>query len=150
MANILQKLLTMGEGRQLRAYEGRVERVNELEPSIKSLSDTQLAAKTVEFRERLENGEDLEALLPEAFAVTREASVRALGMRHFDGGPTGPVAIRSALEEWPFCCSFHGPLGLHFLKAYLAATAPGKVLVNFPIAFQAPIEVGGRPCTARQ
>jgi len=56
MANFLQKLLTLGEGRQLRGYEQVVGRINELESSIQALSDTQLVAKTVEFRERLANG----------------------------------------------------------------------------------------------
>jgi preprotein translocase subunit SecA len=84
MVNILQKLLTLGEGRQLRGYEELVVRVNELEPDLKSLSDLDLARKTVEFRERIERGEDLKSLLTESFSVTREASIRALGMRHFD------------------------------------------------------------------
>jgi len=93
MANFFQKLLTIGEGRQLRVYENRVIRVNELEPSIQALSDTELAAKTVEFRERIERGEDTDSLLPEAFAVTREASVRALGMRHFDVQLVGGMVL---------------------------------------------------------
>ncbi len=84
MANFLQKLLTIGEGKQVRVYEGRVTRINELEPGIKALSDSELARKTVEFRERLEQGEPLPDLQMEAFAVAREAGVRALGMRHFD------------------------------------------------------------------
>ncbi len=84
MANFLQKLLTFGEGKQVRIYEGRAARINEIEPEIKALSDSELAHKTVEFRERLEAGEPLEDLQIEAFAVTREASMRALGMRHFD------------------------------------------------------------------
>ncbi|NTU70580.1 MAG: preprotein translocase subunit SecA [Coriobacteriia bacterium] len=84
MANFLQKLLTLGEGKQVRVYEGRVARINEIEPQIQALSDVDLAAKTIEFRERLERGESLDDIQIEAFAVTREASVRALGMRHFD------------------------------------------------------------------
>ena len=73
MANFLTKLLTLGEGRQLRGYEQVVVRINEFESSIKALSDSELTAKTAEFRERLDNGEELNSLLPEAFAVTREA-----------------------------------------------------------------------------
>lgn len=61
-----------------------VERVNSLEPEIQALADAELAGKTIEFRQRLDNGEELDALMPEAFAVVREAAVRALGMRHFD------------------------------------------------------------------
>ena len=77
MANFLTKLLTMGEGKQLRVFENRLDGINALEPEMQALSDTQLAAKTVEFRQRLEDGETLDDLLPEAFAVTREASVRS-------------------------------------------------------------------------
>ena len=84
MANFLTKLLTMGEGKQLRVFEQRVVEINALEPEIQALSDTQLAAKTVEFRQRLADGESLDSMLHEAFAVCREASVRVLGMRHFD------------------------------------------------------------------
>ena len=84
MANFLQKLLTLGEGKQVRVYEGRVVRINEIEDGIKALSDSELQRKTIEFRERIERGESLAELQIEAFAVTREASVRALGMRHFD------------------------------------------------------------------
>ena len=96
MANIFQKLLTMGEGKQLRVFEQRVGGINALEPEMQALSDTQLAAKTVEFRERLENGEALDDLLPEAFAVVREASVRALGMRHFDVQLIGGMVLNAA------------------------------------------------------
>jgi len=95
MANFLQKLLTMGEGKQLRAFEQRVDAINALEPEVQALTDTQLAAKTVEFRERLENGEALDDLLHEAFAVVREASVRALGMRHFDVQLIGGMVLNA-------------------------------------------------------
>jgi len=97
MVNILQKLLTFGEGKQLRGYEGLVVRINELEPEIQALTDEQLAAKTVAFRERLDNGEDLDALLVESFAVTREASVRALGMRHFDVQLIGAMVLNDGM-----------------------------------------------------
>ena len=93
MASFFQKLLTIGEGRQLRVYENRVTRVNELEPGIKALSDSALAGKTIEFRERIERGEETDSLLPEAFAVAREASVRALGMRHFDVQLVGGMVL---------------------------------------------------------
>jgi hypothetical protein len=66
------------------------------------------------------------------------------GMRHFDNEPAGPDAARGRLDEWPFCCSFHGPLGLHFLKGYLAAGSERGVLVNFPLDFTAPVVSGGR------
>jgi preprotein translocase subunit SecA len=70
-----------------------VERINVLEPTVQKLSDASLAAKTGEFRQRLEQGEELNALLPEAFAVVREASRRVLGMRHFDVQLVGGIAL---------------------------------------------------------
>jgi len=97
MANILQKLLTLGEGKQLRAYESVVQRVNEFEPAIEPLSDSDLARKTIEFRERIERGEELGELLPEAFAVTREASRRVLGMRHFDVQLIGGMVLNDGM-----------------------------------------------------
>ncbi|TLM82049.1 MAG: preprotein translocase subunit SecA, partial [Actinobacteria bacterium] len=97
MVNILQKLLTLGEGRQLRVYENQVGQVGAFEPDLEKLTDEQLAAKTVEFRERIERGEDLGALLPEAFAVTREASKRVLGMRHFDVQLIGGMVLNDGM-----------------------------------------------------
>ena len=95
--NILQKLLTLGEGKQLRAYESLVTRINELEGDFESLTDEQLAAKTVEYRQRLERDEDLQSLLPEAFATTREASRRTLGMRHFDVQLIGGMVLNDGM-----------------------------------------------------
>lgn len=80
--NIL-KLLN-GNEREIARFRKIVDKINALEPSIKALSDEQLRAKTDEFRQRLSNNETLDDLLPEAFAVVREASVRTLGLRHFD------------------------------------------------------------------
>ncbi len=65
------------------------------------------------------------------------------GALHFDADSTGPIATRGKPEEWPWCCSFHGPLGLHFLKAYLAAGADRGIWVNFPVDFGAPIHAAG-------
>jgi preprotein translocase subunit SecA len=95
--NILQKLLTFGEGKQLRVYEDLVVRVNELEPDFEGLTDEQLAGKTVEFRERVERGEDLASLIPESFAATREASRRTLGMRHFDVQLIGAMVLNDGM-----------------------------------------------------
>ncbi len=97
MANILTKLLTLGESKQLRRYEERVVEINDLEPSIKRLSDSELTAKTVEFRSRLEQGETLDDLLPEAFAVVREAALRTLGMRHFDVQLIGGMVLHEGM-----------------------------------------------------
>jgi preprotein translocase subunit SecA len=78
------KTLFDGNEREIARLRRTVEKVNALEAQTASLSDEQLAAKTAEFRERLEKGETLDAILPEAFAVVREAGKRTVGMRHFD------------------------------------------------------------------
>ena len=80
----LTKLFGSRNSRLLKAMQRDVERINALEPTVAALSDDALRAKTAEFKNRLSQGEDLEKLLPEAFAVVREASKRTLGMRHFD------------------------------------------------------------------
>jgi preprotein translocase subunit SecA len=82
--SVFHKILRAGEGRTLKRLEQRVIDVNALEPEYEALSDDQLAAKTIEFRERFDQGEDLDDLLPEAFACVREAAKRTVGMRHFD------------------------------------------------------------------
>ncbi len=84
MINILKKIFGTRNERILRVLWREVKKINELEPDISKLSDAQLQAKTAEFKERLQKGASLNALLPEAFAVVREASRRTLGMRHFD------------------------------------------------------------------
>ncbi|MDP2232456.1 MAG: preprotein translocase subunit SecA, partial [Actinomycetota bacterium] len=93
MANLLTKLFTLGEGRQLRRFESVVDRINELEPSMQALDDVALRQRTVEFRERLDAGEEFNLLLPEAFATCREAAVRSLGMRHFDVQLVGGMVL---------------------------------------------------------
>lgn len=70
--------------KELKVCQGYVDKINALEPEISGLSDARLCAKTQEFRLRLTKGETLDDLLPEAFAVVREASRRVLGLRHFD------------------------------------------------------------------
>ncbi|MFA5843222.1 MAG: preprotein translocase subunit SecA [Coriobacteriia bacterium] len=97
MVNILAKLLTLGEGRQLRGFEGTVSRVCEFEPEMHSLDDAALARKTVEFRERLERGEELDDLIPESFAACREAALRALDMRHFDVQLIGGMVLHRGM-----------------------------------------------------
>lgn len=79
--------------REVRRYRGVVTEINRLEPEVKALSDEALRAKTEEFRERLNQEETLDDLLPEAFAVVREASTRVLGMRHFDVQLIGGMAL---------------------------------------------------------
>lgn len=84
MVNFLTKIFGSRNDRLIRQYRRKVAVINKLEPEMKALTDEQLKAKTVEFRQRLADGASLDSLLPEAFAVVREASFRVLGMRHFD------------------------------------------------------------------
>ncbi len=84
ISNIVKKIFGSRNDRLVKAKLKIVKSINELENDIKALDDAALKAKTQEFRECLENSETLESLIPEAFAVVREAGVRALGMRHFD------------------------------------------------------------------
>jgi len=84
VANWLAQLFGSRNQRLLHGYNKSVARTNALEDSFKALSDEQLKGKTEEFRQRLSSGEDLDQLLPEAFAAVREAARRTLGMRHFD------------------------------------------------------------------
>ncbi len=95
MINLLGKIIGTRNERILRKIWKNVKKVNELEPSIQSLTDSQLQAKTAEFKERLQKGESINDLLPEAFAVVREASHRTLGMRHFDVQLIGGIVLHS-------------------------------------------------------
>jgi preprotein translocase subunit SecA len=90
---VLKKIFGSKYERDLKAAQPLVEHINSLEPSISKLSDEQLKAKTPEFKQRLERGESLEDLLPEAFAVVREVSKRVLNMRHFDVQLIGGVVL---------------------------------------------------------
>ena len=89
----LSKLLTMGEGKQLKRYQAIVDTINGLEASIKPKTDAELRAFSDSLRERAAAGEDTAALLPEAFAAVREASVRTTGLRHFDVQLIGGMAL---------------------------------------------------------
>ncbi len=84
MFSLLKKIFGSSNDRLLKQLRRHVAQINALEPQMQALSDEQLQAKTVSFRERLAAGETLDQLLPEAFAVVREAGVRVFGMRHFD------------------------------------------------------------------
>jgi len=79
-----RKLFGTSDERAIKRMQPLVARINSLEAGLKDLSDAELQAKTPEFKERIDNGESLDKLLPEAFAVCREASVRVMGMRHYD------------------------------------------------------------------
>ncbi len=95
ITKFLTKIFGSRNQRLLKTYGRNVERINALEPSIKALSDDALRAKTDEFRKRFGAGETLDDLLPEAFAVVREASVRALRMRHFDVQLLGGMVLHA-------------------------------------------------------
>jgi preprotein translocase subunit SecA len=84
LVKLLTKVFGSRNDRTLRRMRKAVEQINQMEPDMEKLSDDELKAKTNEFRARLEKGEVLENLLPEAFAVVRESSKRVFGMRHFD------------------------------------------------------------------
>ncbi|MDA8420452.1 MAG: preprotein translocase subunit SecA, partial [Pseudomonadota bacterium] len=84
VVSLLNKVFGSRNSRLIKQMMRDVARVNALEPDVAALTDTALGAKTIEFRNRFGRGESLDDLLPEAFAVVREASKRALGMRHFD------------------------------------------------------------------
>ena len=93
MVKIVEKLLRAGEGRILKKLEGIAAQVNALEDGFADLTDEELKQETAKFRERLEDGETLDDLLPEAFAAVREASKRTLGKRHFDVQIMGGAAL---------------------------------------------------------
>src|SRR4051812_948587 len=82
--SILERALRMGEAKQFKAYSKRVERINDWEPELQESSDEELKEQFAELRERAKEGEDLDELLPEAFALTREVGRRQMQMRHFD------------------------------------------------------------------
>jgi preprotein translocase subunit SecA len=93
--SILDRALRLGEGRQFKSFARRVERINAWEPEFEALDDAALRARADALRERARNGESLDELLPETFAVVRETSRRTLGMRHFDVQLIGGMVLHS-------------------------------------------------------
>jgi len=93
MASLLKKLFGDSNEREIKRLMKTVQQIEALEPSMKALSDRELREKTAEFKNRHISGESLDELLPEAFAVVREASVRTLGMRHFDVQMLGGIVL---------------------------------------------------------
>ena len=110
ISRLLRAIFGSRNDRLLKSYAKTVVRINALEPEIAALSDAALAAKTVEFKQRVANGEELDAVLPEAFAVVREAAKRTLEMRHFD-------------------VQLLGGMVLHYGKIAEMRTGEGKTLV---------------------
>jgi len=95
IGTLLKKIVGSKNERELKRMQPVVEFINSLEPQMAALSDEALAGKTVEFRQRLGRGEALDDLLPEAFAVVREAGKRVLGMRHFDVQLIGGMVLHA-------------------------------------------------------
>src|SRR5881396_1722496 len=110
ISNILTKIFGSRNERLLKQYAQVVERVNALEPEIAALSDEELKAKTAVFKQRVADGEELDSVLPEAFAIVREAGKRTLQMRHFD-------------------MQLIGGMALHYGKIAEMRTGEGKTLV---------------------
>lgn len=95
ISTLLTKIIGSRNDRTLKALRKIVKQINAMEPQFEALSDPELQAKTAEYRQRLEQGETLEQLLPEAFATVREASRRVFGMRHFDVQLIGGMVLNS-------------------------------------------------------
>ncbi len=95
LQNFLTRIFGSRNERLLKSYRKSVEQINALEPKIMALGDAELAGRTAEFRQRIAAGETVDALLPEAFAVCREAARRVLGMRHFDVQLIGGMVLHA-------------------------------------------------------
>ena len=93
ISSILKRFLGDNNDKEIARYRGIVEQINALEPSMVNLTDDKLTGYTQKFRERLAQGETMEEILPEAFAVVRETSRRVLGMRHFDVQLIGGICL---------------------------------------------------------
>jgi len=75
--------------------------------------------------------------------VANQCGNGGYGARHIEGDAAGPIGLSGILDEWGACCNFHGPLGLHFLKSYLATGSDQGIFVNFPVSFTATVAAGG-------
>ncbi|HIF18146.1 MAG TPA: preprotein translocase subunit SecA [Cycloclasticus sp.] len=123
IANLVKKVFGSRNDRLVKAKQKIVKSINALEEPIKALDDVALKAKTEEFRIRLEQGETLDSLMPEAFAVVREAGIRSLGMRHFDVQLIGGMVLNDGrIAEMK---TGEGKTLVATLSAYLNAL-PGK------------------------
>src|SRR3954451_20909782 len=89
----LEKVLRFGEGRRVKRLAAQADYIGTLEPEFEALSDAELAGKTAEFRQRIENGEPVDELVFEAFAAVREAAKRVLGQRPFDVQLMGGIVL---------------------------------------------------------
>jgi len=96
LGTLATKIFGSSNDRRLKTFNARVPAINALEQYFQPLSDDDLRGKTGEFRQRIANGEDLDNLLPEAFATVREAAKRTLGQRHFDAQLVGGMCCTTA------------------------------------------------------
>jgi len=125
---VIEKLGQIGEGRKKKQLGQTAGLVNTYEPELEDLSDPELSAKTTEFRERLESGETLEDLLPEAFACVREAARRTIGQRHFDVQVMGAIALHQGnIAEMK---TGEGKTLTSTMSAYLNSLADGVHVVT--------------------
>ncbi|HYG95640.1 MAG TPA: preprotein translocase subunit SecA, partial [Solirubrobacterales bacterium] len=91
--DLVTKALRAGEGRKFKSYQKRVAAINRFEPEMEALSDDEIREEADGLRERARNGESLDDLLPQAFALTREASRRTTGQRHYDVQLIGGIVL---------------------------------------------------------
>ncbi|TNI13381.1 preprotein translocase subunit SecA [Aeromonas veronii] len=127
ISTLLTKIIGSRNDRTLKALRKIVKQINAMEPQFEALSDAELQAKTAEYRQRIEQGETLEQLLPEAFATVREASKRVFGMRHFDVQLIGGMVLNSnRIAEMK---TGEGKTLTATLPAYLNALSGGGVHV---------------------
>src|SRR6478672_3891811 len=92
---LIDRALRLGESKQFREYEKRVEDINRFEPEMELLEDSEIRGEADKLRERAKGGESLDDLLPEAFALCREAGKRTLGQRHYDVQLIGGMVLHS-------------------------------------------------------
>jgi preprotein translocase subunit SecA len=127
LMNLLTKVFGSKNDRELKKLQPVVEQINSLEPAMQALDDKELRNLTTRFKERLAQGELLDSVLPEAFATVREASVRALGMRHFDVQLIGGIVLHTGcIAEMK---TGEGKTLVATLPAYLNALSGHGVLV---------------------
>ena len=124
---LMEKIFGTHSENELKRIKSQVDRIEELEPSIQRLSDNQLRGKTAEFKERLEKGETLDDILPEAFAVVRESAIRTLGMRHYKVQMMGGIILHQGrIAEMK---TGEGKTLVSTLPAYLNALAGKGVTI---------------------
>lgn len=92
-SGLLKSIFGTSNERYLKSLEVVVEKINSFEPALQALSDEELKDKTIEFKEKIKNGATLDDILPEAFAVVREAAKRTLGQRHYDVQMIGGIVL---------------------------------------------------------